>query len=138
MERRVVVTGIGCVSPLGIGVDETWKGIVEGRSGITRITKFDASNLPSQIAGEVKNFKPQDFMPEKLVSRVDTFIQYAIASTRMALEDAKLVNTELGERAGVIIGVGMGGVGLVEHYTRIFDERGYKRVTPFFHPHDHP
>jgi 3-oxoacyl-[acyl-carrier-protein] synthase II len=134
MERRVVVTGIGCVSPLGIGVDETWKGIVEGRSGITRITKFDASNLPSQIAGEVKNFKPQDFMPEKLVSRVDTFIQYAIASARMALEDAKLVDVELGERAGVIIGVGMGGVGQVEHYTRILDERGYKRVTPFFIP----
>jgi 3-oxoacyl-[acyl-carrier-protein] synthase II len=134
MERRVVVTGIGCVSPLGIGVDETWKGIVEGRSGITRITKFDASNLPSQIAGEVKNFKPQDFMPEKLVSRVDTFIQYAIASARMALEDAKLADVELGERAGVIIGVGMGGVGQVEHYTRIFDEKGYKRVTPFFIP----
>jgi 3-oxoacyl-[acyl-carrier-protein] synthase II len=134
MERRVVVTGIGCVSPLGIGVDETWEGIVEGRSGITRITKFDASNLPSQIAGEVKNFKPQDFMPEKLVSRVDTFIQYAIASARMALEDAKLVDVELGERAGVIIGVGMGGVGQVEHYTRILDERGYKRVTPFFIP----
>ena len=134
MERRVVVTGIGCVSPLGIGVDETWKGIVEGRSGITRITKFDASNLPSQIAGEVKNFKPQDFMPEKLVSRVDTFIQYAIASARMALEDAKLVEVELGERAGVIVGVGMGGVGQVEHYTRILDERGYKRVTPFFIP----
>ncbi len=134
MERRVVVTGLGCVSPLGIGVDETWKGIVEGRSGITRITKFDASNLPSQIAGEVKNFKPQDFMPEKLVSRVDTFIQYAIASARMALEDAKLVDVELGERAGVIIGVGMGGVGQIEHYTRILDERGYKRVTPFFIP----
>jgi len=134
MVRRVVVTGIGCVSPLGIGVDETWKGIVEGRSGITRITKFDASNLPSQIAGEVKNFKPQDFMPEKLVSRVDTFIQYAIASARMALEDANLVDVELGERAGVIIGVGMGGVGQVEHYTRILDEKGYKRVTPFFIP----
>ena len=134
MERRVVVTGIGCVSPLGIGVDETWEGIVEGRSGITRITKFDASNLPSQIAGEVKNFKPQDVMPEKLVSRVDSFIQYAIASARMALEDAKLVEVELGERAGVIVGVGMGGVGQVEHYTRILDERGYKRVTPFFIP----
>jgi len=134
MERRVVVTGIGCVSPLGIGVDETWKGIVEGRSGITRITKFDTSNLPSQIAGEVKNFKPQDVMPEKLVSRVDSFIQYAIASARMALEDAKLVEVELGERAGVIVGVGMGGVGQVEHYTRILDERGYKRVTPFFIP----
>jgi 3-oxoacyl-[acyl-carrier-protein] synthase II len=134
MERRVVVTGIGCVSPLGIGVDETWEGIVEGRSGLTRITKFDASNLPSQIAGEVKNFKPQDFMPEKLVSRVDSFIQYAIASARMALEDAKLVEVELGERTGVIVGVGMGGVGQVEHYTRILDERGYKRVTPFFIP----
>ena len=134
MERRVVVTGIGCVSPLGIGVDETWKGIVEGRSGITRITRFDTSNLPSQIAGEVKNFKPQDVMPEKLVSRVDSFIQYAIASARMALEDAKLVEVELGERAGVIVGVGMGGVGQVEHYTRILDERGYKRVTPFFIP----
>jgi 3-oxoacyl-[acyl-carrier-protein] synthase II len=134
MERRVVVTGIGCVSPLGIGVDETWEGIVEGRSGLTRITKFDASNLPSQIAGEVKNFKPQDFMPEKLISRVDTFIQYAIASARMALEDAKLVEVELGERTGVIVGVGMGGVGQVEHYTRILDERGYKRVTPFFIP----
>ncbi len=134
MERRVVVTGIGCVSPLGIGVDETWDGIVEGRSGITRITKFDASSLPSQIAGEVKNFKPQDFMPEKLVSRVDTFIQYAIASARMALEDAKLADVELGDRAGVIIGVGMGGVGQVEHYTRILDNKGYKRVTPFFIP----
>ncbi len=134
MERRVVVTGIGCISPLGIGVDETWKGIVEGRSGITRITKFDPSNLPSQIAGEVKNFKPQDFMSEKLVSRVDTFIQYAIASARMALEDAKLGDVELGDRAGVVIGVGMGGVGQVEHYTRILDERGYKRVTPFFIP----
>jgi len=134
MERRVVVVGIGCVSPLGIGVEETWKGIVEGRSGITKITKFDASSLPSQIAGEVKNFKPQDFMPEKLVSRVDTFIQYSIASTRMALEDAKLVDTELGDRGGVIIGVGMGGVGMVEHYTKIFDEKGYRRVTPFFIP----
>jgi len=134
MERRVVVTGIGCISPLGIGVDETWKGIVEGRSGITRITKFDPSNLPSQIAGEVKNFKPQDFMSEKLVSRVDTFIQYAIASARMALEDAKLGDVELGDRAGVVIGVGMGGVGQVEHYTRILDEKGYKRVTPFFIP----
>ena len=134
MERRVVVTGIGCISPLGIGVDETWKGLVEGRSGITRITKFDPSNLPSQIAGEVKNFKPQDFMSEKLASRVDIFIQYAIASARMALEDAKLGDVELGDRAGVVIGVGMGGVGQVEHYTRILDERGYKRVTPFFIP----
>lgn len=135
MERkRVVVTGLGAVSPLGIGVEETWKRIVKGESGIGRITKFDASALPSQIAGEVKNFNPEEFMPAKLVSRVDLFIQYAIASTEMALTDAGLPKSHLGEEVGVIIGVGMGGVGLVEHYTRVLDEKGYRRVTPFFIP----
>ncbi|MGC9017947.1 MAG: beta-ketoacyl-[acyl-carrier-protein] synthase II [Caldimicrobium thiodismutans] len=134
MKRRVVVTGLGAVSPLGIGVSETWKRIIAGESGITRITKFDASNLPSQIAGEVKGFKPEEFMPAKLISRMDTFIQYAIAGTEMALEDARLPKKDLGDEVGVIIGVGMGGVGQVEHYTRILDEKGYKRVTPFFIP----
>jgi len=134
VKRRVVVTGLGAVTPLGIGVEDTWKNIKEGNSGVGKITKFDASNLPSQIAGEVKNFKPKEFMPAKLVSRVDTFIQYAIAGTRMALEDAGLPLSDLGEEVGVIIGVGMGGVGLIEHYTRVLDERGYRRVTPFFIP----
>jgi 3-oxoacyl-[acyl-carrier-protein] synthase II len=134
VKRRVVVTGLGAVSPLGIGVSETWKRIIAGESGITRITKFDASNLPSQIAGEVKGFKPEEFMPAKLISRIDTFIQYAIAGTEMALEDARLPKKDLGDEVGVIIGVGMGGVGQVEHYTRILDEKGYKRVTPFFIP----
>jgi len=134
VERRVVVTGLGAVTPLGIGVEETWKNIKAGKSGIRRITKFDASKLPSQIAGEVKNFKPEEFMPTKLTSRVDTFIQYAIASTRMALEDAGFPLNDLGDEVGVIIGVGMGGVGLIEHYTRVLDEKGYRRVTPFFIP----
>ncbi len=134
MKRRVVVTGLGTVNPVGIGVEETWKNIKSGKSGIGRITKFDPSNLPSQIAGEVKNFKPEDFMPAKLVSRVDLFIQYALASTRMALEDANLPTSDLGDEVGVIIGVGMGGVGQIEHYTRILDEKGYRRVTPFFIP----
>lgn len=133
-KKRVVITGLGAVSPLGIGVEATWKRIIAGDSGITRITKFDASNLPSQIAGEVKGFNPEEFMSAKLVSRVDTFIQYAIAATEMALEDAKLPKSDLGDEVGVIIGVGMGGVGMVEHYTRIFDEKGYRRVTPFFIP----
>jgi 3-oxoacyl-[acyl-carrier-protein] synthase II len=132
--KRVVVTGLGAVSPLGIGVEVTWKRIVKGESGIGRITKFDASTLPSQIAGEVKNFNPEEFMPAKLVSRVDLFIQYAIASTEMALTDAELPKSHLGDEVGVIIGVGMGGVGLVEHYTRVLDEKGYRRVTPFFIP----
>ena len=134
MKRRVVVTGLGAVTPLGIGVEDTWKNIKEGKSGVVKITKFDASNLPSQIAGEVKNFKPEEFMPAKLTSRIDTFIQYAIAATRMALEDAGLPLNDLGDEVGVIIGVGMGGVGLIEHYTRVLDERGYRRVTPFFIP----
>ena len=134
MKRRVVVTGLGAVTPLGIGIEETWKNIKAGKSGIRRITKFDASNLPSQIAGEVKNFKPEEFMSAKLTSRVDTFIQYAIASTRMALEDAGFPLNDLGDEVGVIIGVGMGGVGLIEYYTRVLDEKGYKRVTPFFIP----
>jgi len=134
VRRRVVVTGLGAVTPLGIGVEETWKNIKAGKSGVGKITKFDASNLPSQIAGEVKGFKPEDFMPAKLVSRIDTFIQYAIASARMALEDAGLPLNDLGEEVGVIIGVGMGGVGLIEHYTRVLDEKGYRRVTPFFIP----
>ena len=134
MRRKVVVTGLGAVTPLGIGVEDTWKNIKEGKSGVVKITKFDASNLPSQIAGEVKNFKPEEFMPAKLTSRIDTFIQYAIAATRMALEDAGLPLSDLGDEVGVIIGVGMGGVGLIEHYTRVLDERGYRRVTPFFIP----
>jgi 3-oxoacyl-[acyl-carrier-protein] synthase II len=132
--KRVVVTGLGAVSPVGIGVEETWKNIKAGVSGITKITKFDASFLPSQIAGEVKGFKPEEFMSKKLVSRVDTFIQYAIASTRMALEDAGLPLSDLGDEVGSIIGVGMGGVGQVEHYTKVLEEKGYKRVTPFFIP----
>jgi 3-oxoacyl-[acyl-carrier-protein] synthase II len=132
--KRVVVTGLGAISPLGIGVEETWKRAKAGESGIGRITKFDASGLPSQIAGEVKGFNPKEFMPAKLVSRIDTFIQYAIAASKMALEDAGLPLSDLGDRVGAIIGVGMGGVGQIEVYTKVMQEKGYRRVTPFFIP----
>ncbi len=133
-KRRVVVTGLGAVTPVGIGVKESWEALVAGRSGIGPITKFDATGYASRVAGEVKGFKPEDFMPKKLVSRVDLFIQYAIAATQEALEDAGLSGRSLGESAGVIIGVGMGGVGTVERYTLILQERGWRRVTPFFIP----
>ncbi len=133
-KHRVVVTGLGTITPLGIGVTETWEKLVSGRSGIGPITKFDATGYPSRVAGEVKGFKPEDFMPKKLVSRVDTFIQYAIAASHEALEDAGLLGTPLGEGAGVIIGVGMGGVGTVEHYTPILHQKGWRRVSPFFVP----
>lgn len=135
MERkRVVVTGLGAISPLGIGVSETWKRVKAGESGIGPITKFDASNLPCRVAGEVKGFNPEEFMSAKLVSRVDTFIQYAIAASKMALEDAGLPLKDLGDEVGVIIGVGMGGVGKVEYYSKVFEEKGYRRITPFFIP----
>ncbi|MDW8136167.1 MAG: beta-ketoacyl-ACP synthase II [Thermodesulfobacterium sp.] len=135
MERkRVVVTGLGAISPLGIGVKETWQKVKAGESGIGPITKFDASNLPSRVAGEVKGFNPEEFMSAKLVSRIDTFIQYAIAASKMALEDAGLPLQDLGDEVGVIIGVGMGGVGKVEYYTKVFEEKGYRRITPFFIP----
>ncbi len=133
-KRRVVVTGIGAVTPVGIGVGASWENLVAGRSGIGPITKFDATGYPSRVAGEVKDFRPEDFMPKKLVSRVDTFIHYAIAATQEAIEDAGLAGKALGEEAGVIIGVGMGGVGTVERYTPILHERGWRRVTPFFVP----
>ncbi len=134
MKRRVVVTGLGAVSPLGIGVEETWRRAVAGESGIGPITKFDASNLPVRIAGEVKGFSTEEFMDRKLASRVDVFIQYAIAASRMALSDAGLPEKDLGPRAGVIIGVGMGGMGVVENYSLVLRERGWRRVTPFFIP----
>jgi len=107
---------------------------VAGRSGIGPITKFDPKGYPSQVAGEVKGFHPEDFMPQKLVSRVDTFIQYAIAAAQEALEDAGLAGKTLGEKAGVIIGVGMGGMGIVEKFTLTLNQRGWRRITPFFIP----
>lgn len=133
-KKRVVVTGLGAVSPLGVGVKETWEKIKAGESGIGPITKFDASLLPSRVAGEVKGFNPEEFMSAKLVSHVDLFIQYAIAASKMALEDAGLPLQDLGEEVGTIIGVGMGGVGKVEYYTKVFEEKGYRRITPFFIP----
>ncbi|NPA49648.1 MAG: beta-ketoacyl-ACP synthase II [Thermodesulfobacteria bacterium] len=133
MRRRVVVTGLGAITPVGLGVEESWQNVVAGRSGIGPITKFDASGYSSRVAGEVKGFNPEDYMPKKLIPRVDAFIQYAIAATREALEDARL-GEGLGERAGVIIGVGMGGTGVVEKYTPVLRERGWRRVTPFFIP----
>jgi len=134
VSQKVVVTGLGAISPLGIGVEETWKQAVAGQSGIGPITKFEATGLPSRIAGEVKGFKPEEFMSRKLVSRIDTFIQYAVAASRMALEDAGLPTADLGPSAGVIIGVGMGGMGVVENYSLVLREKGWRRITPFFIP----
>ena len=134
-KRRVVVTGMGILSPVGIGLEENWDNIVEGRSGIGPVTRFDCSNYPSRIAGEVKDFRPEDYMPQKLVKRLDPFVQLAVAAASMAMEDADLDLTKQDpHRCGVITGVGLGGLGTIEFYRDVLVNRGPRRVSPFFIP----
>src|SRR3984893_7645378 len=134
-KRRVVVTGIGMISPLGIGNDATWQGLLEGRSGIGRITKFDPSAFACKIAGEVKGFKPEDWIEKKEVKKSDTFIHYAIAAAQMAVDDAKLDTKAVdSDRLGVIIGSGIGGLPLIEEMHSKLLERGPSRISPFFIP----
>lgn len=134
-KRRVVVTGLGVVSPVGIGVDTAWANIVAGKSGITRITKFDPSNFASQIAGEVKDFDVSQYLPAKEARRMDTFIQYGLAAAIEAVKDSGIVATEENaERIGVSIGSGIGGLGLIEETNDTYDEGGPRKVSPFFIP----
>lgn len=134
-KRRVVITGLGLITPLGIGVESSWKAFIEGRSGIGRITCFDASDLPVQIAGEVKDFDPSLYMEQKEIKKMDRFIHFALAASTMAIEDSGLkITDENAERVGVIIGSGIGGLPAIEHYHRVYLEKGYRRITPFFIP----
>ncbi|MBX9962979.1 MAG: beta-ketoacyl-ACP synthase II [Burkholderiales bacterium] len=133
--RRVVVTGLGIVCPTGIGVPEAWGNIVAGRSGITGITRFDASAFPSRIAGEVKRFDPAKYMPAKEVRRLDTFIHYGLAAASEAIADAGIVATpENAERIGVVIGSGIGGLPLIEETKEAVAEGGPRKISPFFVP----
>jgi 3-oxoacyl-[acyl-carrier-protein] synthase II len=134
-KRRVVVTGLGMISPLGIGNDATWQGLIEGRSGIDRITKFDASEYSARIAGEVRGFDPLQWIDKKDVKKSDTFIHYALATAAMAVEDSSLdMSKEDQDRVGVIIGSGIGGLPLIEEMHRKLMERGPSRISPFFIP----
>lgn len=134
-KRRVVITGLGVVSPVGIGTQNAWKNLVSGQSGITRITKFDPSAFSSQIAGEVKNFNVEDFLPAKDARRMDTFIQYGLAAGIEAFKDSGLEVTEQNaERIGVSIGSGIGGLGLIESTNDNYDEGGPRKISPFFIP----
>ncbi len=133
--RRVVVTGLGLLCPVGIGLEESWKNIVDGKSGIGPVTKVDCEGYPSRIAGEVTGFNPADFMPEKLVKRVDPFVQMGIAASRMAIEDAGLDMSEVdANRVGVHTGCGLGGLGSIEFFRDVLVKRGARRVSPFFIP----
>jgi|WetSurSiteA1Bulk_404760.scaffolds.fasta_scaffold01043_2 3-oxoacyl-[acyl-carrier-protein] synthase II len=134
-KKRVVVTGLGLVTPLGIGVQASWDGLVEGRSGIVKITQFDASGFPTQIAGEVSGFNAEDYIELKEIKKMDRFIHFAVAAADMAMNDAGLKITDKNaERAGVIVGSGMGGLRTIEHYHTVLLEKGPKRITPFFIP----
>jgi 3-oxoacyl-[acyl-carrier-protein] synthase II len=135
VERRVVVTGLGLVTPLGIGTKATWEAAIAGKSGVGPITRFDAKDLPSRIAGEVKEFDPDLYMDRKEARRNDLFIQFGLAAAQVALQDAGLpLDKPLGERCGVIVGSGMGGLATLEdtHLTAV--NRGHRKVNPFFIP----
>ncbi len=135
MRRRVALTGVGVVSPIGIGRDAFWAGLMEGRSGVRRITAFDPTPYETQIGGEVTDFDPTAFMDRKEVRRNDRFVQFALAATRLALDDAGLrITPHNADRIGVIIGSGIGGAGTWEDQHRILLERGPGRVSPFFVP----
>ncbi|MFD0930090.1 beta-ketoacyl-ACP synthase II [Methylophilus glucosoxydans] len=134
-KRRVVVTGLGVVSPVGIGTQTAWNNLVAGQSGITRITKFDPTPFASQIAGEVKGFNAEDFIPAKDARRMDTFIQYGLAAGLEAFRDSGLEVTDANaERIGVTIGSGIGGLGLIESTNDSYDDGGPRKISPFFIP----
>ena len=134
-KRRIVVTGLGVVSPVGIGVQPAWSNLIAGKSGITRITKFDPSNFSSQVAGEVKDFDVSQYLPAKEARRMDTFIQFGLAAAIEAVKDSGIEATEENaERIGVSIGSGIGGIQLIEQTNDIYDEGGPRKVSPFFIP----
>ncbi|MBC8414479.1 beta-ketoacyl-ACP synthase II, partial [bacterium] len=134
-QRRVVITGVGMVSPLGTGNEKTWNSLLEGRSGISRITHFDPEGLPCQIAAEVKDFNLDDFIEIKEQKKMDRFIHLGLAAATLAMEDSGLkVTDKNAARIGVIAGAGIGGLASIEKYTEIINTKGHRRVSPFFIP----
>lgn len=133
--RRVVVTGVGVVSPLGTGNQKNWDALIAGRSGIDRITRFDVADFPVTVAGEVKDFNPEDYIEKKEIKKMDLFIQYALGAAHHAMEDSGLQITDVNaERVGVLVGAGLGGLPTIEKYHEIFMESGYRKISPFFIP----
>ncbi|HEY8023807.1 MAG TPA: beta-ketoacyl-ACP synthase II [Burkholderiaceae bacterium] len=134
-QRRVVITGLGCVSPVGNTVADSWRAITEGKSGIATITKFDASAFSTHFAGEVKGFNIEDYIPAKEARHMDTFIHYGMAAGMQAMQDCGLEVTEANaERIGVIVGSGIGGLPMIEETHSEYLKRGPRRISPFFIP----
>ncbi len=135
MKRRVVVTGLGVITPLGVGVEKSWQSLCEGKSGIGMITRFNATGFGTRIAGEVNGFNPQDFMDRKLIRRGDRFIHFALAATRMAVDDSKLtINPGNAAGVGVVVGTALGGIESLEKNHQLLLEGARHRISPFFIP----
>ncbi len=133
--RRVVVTGMGAVTPLGEGVEATWRAMLEGKSGIGPITQFDAADFPTKIAAEVKDFDPARYIEAKEIKKMDRFIHLGVAASKMAFEQSGLkITDENADRVGVMVGAGMGGLPAIEKYHKVLLERGPRKITPFFIP----
>ncbi len=133
--RRVVVTGLGLVTPLGTGVEKNWDALIRGQSGVATITRFDASLFPTRIAGEVRDFRAEDFIERKEIKKMDLFIQYTMAAADMAIASSGLkIDDANAARVGVIVGVGLGGLPTIEEYHGLFLESGLKRISPFMIP----
>ena len=131
---RIVVTGMGILSPIGIGLETFWRNLSAGKSGINRITNFDAGNFLAQIAGEVKDFNPSDFLDKKEARRLVRFIQFAIAASQLAVKDANLtISADNANDIGVLIGSGIGGIGFLEEQCRNLLEKGPTKLSPFTH-----
>ncbi len=131
----MVVTGIGLVTPLGIGIERNWEGLMSGRSGIGPITRFDAAKFPSRIAGEVRDFDPQTYIEKREIKKMDRFVQMSMAAAQMALEDSHLrIDLPAAHRVGVVLGIGMGGIATIEEQLSNFMQFGLKRMSPFFIP----
>lgn len=135
MKKRVVITGLGMVTPLGIKTEEVWNNLLNGKSGIAPVTRFDVTNYPTKIAGEVKNFNPNDYMDRKDARRMDRFTQFAIAAAKIAHQDSGLeIDKSNADRIGVVLGSGVGGISTLEEQHSILLNKGPSRVSPFFVP----
>ncbi|MFC2161093.1 beta-ketoacyl-ACP synthase II [Acidobacteriota bacterium] len=131
--RRVVVTGIGLVSPVGVGTEKTWTSLLEGKSGIGHVSRFDTAGYTTTIAGEIKDFDPLQFIDRKEARKMDLFIQYAIAAGQLAVDFSEMdLEVLAGERTGVYVGSGIGGIGVIEETHKVLLEKGPSRVSPFF------
>ena len=135
MSNRVVITGVGAITPIGIGKDEFWKGLLEGRNGIDKISRFDALEFHAQIAGEVKDFDPTEYIDKKESKRMDRYTQFAVAAAGMAIKDAGLdLEKENLDRIGTFVGTGIGGIETMHGQYEKYFAKGPGRISPFFVP----